>query len=83
MSEAPECSVPRAPLTSRELEVVELVMSGLASAEIAEELGITRNTAENHRHSILRKARVRNTAELVRLATLAQLAPTVALPSSE
>lgn len=43
------------PLTSRELEVLKLIVEGLSNPEIAERLTITKATAKAHVHSILQK----------------------------
>jgi DNA-binding NarL/FixJ family response regulator len=43
------------PLTSRELEVLRLIVDGLSNPEIAERLTITKATAKAHVHSILQK----------------------------
>ncbi len=50
-------------LSARECEVLVLVVDGYSNREIAEELGITRNTVKNHLRSILAKLRVRNRAQ--------------------
>ena len=42
-------------LTSRELDVLELMVEGLSNPEIADKLVITRATAKAHVHSILQK----------------------------
>lgn len=42
-------------LTSRELEVLKLIVEGLSNPQIAERLYITRATAKAHVHSILQK----------------------------
>lgn len=57
-----------ASLTPRELEVLDLVVEGLASKEIAARLGVSVKTIEAHRSGIMRKLHVRCVAELVRLA---------------
>lgn len=43
------------PLTSREMEVLRLIVDGLSNPEIAEKLTITKATAKAHVHSILQK----------------------------
>ena len=48
----------RSELSSRELEVVELIDVGLSNKEIATRLGIEVATVKNHVHSILEKLRV-------------------------
>ncbi len=52
-------------LTMREIEILNLVCSGLTSHEIAEQLFISIKTVETHRTNIFQKAQVRNTAELL------------------
>ncbi|NOZ35674.1 MAG: response regulator transcription factor [Chlorobi bacterium] len=52
-------------LTIREIEILNLVCSGLTSHEIAEKLFISIKTVETHRTNIFQKAQVRNTAELL------------------
>lgn len=59
---------PYGALTSREREVLHLVVDGLTTKEIARRLDISVKTAENHRGRILQKLDVRNSAELVRYA---------------
>ncbi|MBI1343247.1 MAG: response regulator [Terrimonas sp.] len=56
-------------LSDRELEIVVLIKKGLSSKEIAENLQITTKTVEVHRYNILKKLNLRNTAELVNLAS--------------
>jgi len=47
-------------LSARECEVLALVVDGYSNREIAEELGIARNTVKNHLRHILAKLGVRN-----------------------
>jgi two-component system, NarL family, nitrate/nitrite response regulator NarL len=51
-------------LTSRELQVVEAVVSGYTNKEIAERLAISQNTAKHHLSSIFDKLGVSNRLEL-------------------
>jgi DNA-binding NarL/FixJ family response regulator len=53
-------------LTKREKEIISLVIEGMSNAEIAEQLGISVRTVENHRFNMLRKIGARNTPELVK-----------------
>jgi DNA-binding NarL/FixJ family response regulator len=61
-------TVPRDPLTPRELQVVKLIAEGYTSDEIAQALTISRKTVEHHRANILGKLGMRNGAELTRYA---------------
>jgi DNA-binding NarL/FixJ family response regulator len=54
--------------TPREREVLRLVWGGLSNREIADQLGISSRTIEAHRASLMKKLRVANTAQLVRIA---------------
>ena len=54
--------------TPREREVLKMVWSGLSNREIADRLGISSRTIEAHRASLMKKLRVANTAQLVRIA---------------
>lgn len=55
-------------LTNREREVLHLLAEGLTNAEVASRLGISPRTVEVHRAHLMRKLRLRNHAELVRIA---------------
>jgi DNA-binding NarL/FixJ family response regulator len=52
-------------LTDREKEVLSLIFKGCTSKEIADRLFLSIKTVEVHRTNILRKANVRNIAELI------------------
>ncbi len=56
-------SAAQARLSARECEVLALVVNGYSNQEIAEELGIARNTVKNHLRSILAKLGVKNRAQ--------------------
>ncbi len=58
----------RAPLTAREVQVLELVADGRSTKEIAAELNISYKTADSHRSRIMEKVGVHETASLVRYA---------------
>ena len=52
-------------LTEREREVLKLICLELTTGEIAEQLFISKRTAEGHRNSLLLKTGCKNTAGLV------------------
>jgi DNA-binding NarL/FixJ family response regulator len=55
-------------LSKREREVLKLIAEGKLNKEIADLLFISVRTVENHRANILRKLKLKKTAELVRYA---------------
>lgn len=57
-------------LSPRQREVMDLVVQGLSSKEIAVRLGISPRTVETYRLWIMEKTGAANTAELVRMAML-------------
>jgi DNA-binding CsgD family transcriptional regulator len=56
------------PLSDRELQVIELVASGLTNEQIAEQLEISKRTVDNHLSNILTKTDTKNRVALVRWA---------------
>ncbi len=60
-------------LTRRERQVLERVVAGRSSKEIARDLGISIKTVELHRSNLLRKAGVHGSVELARIAVDAGL----------
>jgi len=58
-------------LTPRQRQVLELVLAGHPSKNIAADLGVSRRTVENHRASIMKKTGSRNFPALARLALAA------------
>ncbi len=58
----------QAPLSDRELQVIELVASGLTNQDIAEKLEISKRTVDNHISNILTKTETDNRVALVRWA---------------
>jgi two-component system CheB/CheR fusion protein len=61
-----------AELTPRQREIMDLVLAGHPSKNIAADLGISQRTVENHRASIMKKMDVRSLPELARLALAAE-----------
>src|SRR5208283_4822431 len=57
-----------AALTSREMEVLQLIAEGKANKESATELGISIKTVEKHRESLMAKLNIHDTAGLTRYA---------------
>jgi len=55
-------------LTSREIEVVDCIVNGLSSRQIAEKLFISTNTVYNHRRNIFSKLKINRASDLVRIA---------------
>ena len=47
-------------LTAREMETLHLLSTGLRYAEIARQLGVTRNTTAGHLKNVYRKLAVRS-----------------------
>jgi FixJ family two-component response regulator len=62
-------------LTSREFEVMQLVITGILNKQIAGELGTAEKTVKVHRGRVMEKLGVTSVAELVRLAQRARVAP--------
>lgn len=56
------------PLTSREIEIVRFVASGLIAKEIASELHLSTHTIYTHRKNIMKKLKISSTSELVLFA---------------
>jgi DNA-binding NarL/FixJ family response regulator len=55
-------------ITSRELEILQLIALGLTSQDISKKLYISKNTVETHRKNLLAKLNVKNTASLLKFA---------------
>ncbi|MEO5711862.1 MAG: response regulator transcription factor [Luteolibacter sp.] len=55
-------------LTSREMEVLQLVAEGKANKETADELHISIKTVEKHRQNLMEKLNIHDTASLTRYA---------------
>ena len=62
-----EAQARTAHLTNREKDVMAYLLRGVANKVIAAELGISQRTVESHRARLLRKMRVRNIVQLVRV----------------
>jgi DNA-binding NarL/FixJ family response regulator len=55
-------------LSGRELQIIELVATGLTNQDISEKLEISKRTVDNHISNILHKTKTDNRVELVRWA---------------
>lgn len=60
-------------LTERESEIVDAIVAGRSSKQIAEALSVSQRTVEAHRANVLQKLGISNTASLVRLAVIASM----------
>ena len=58
-------------LTPRQIQVMEMVLAGHPSKNIAADLGISRRTVENHRGRIMRRTGSKSLPALARLALIA------------
>jgi DNA-binding NarL/FixJ family response regulator len=61
----------KATLSSREVEVLQLIAEGRANKQVAAELGISIKTVEKHRQHLMRKLDLHDTAGLTRYAIAA------------
>ncbi len=59
--------------TQREKEILKLITEGMSNKAIADKLFISVKTVETHRTNLLKKAEVKNTAELVKFAIINKL----------
>ncbi len=68
MAEGESQAQVQAPLSERELQVIELVAIGLTNQDIAIRLEISKRTVDNHISNILTKTETENRVALVRWA---------------
>jgi DNA-binding NarL/FixJ family response regulator len=59
---------PRSELSERELEIIELVATGLTNQEIARQLTISKRTVDNHVSNIFTKTGAKNRVALLNWA---------------
>ena len=55
-------------MTSREVEVLQLIAEGRANKQVAADLGISVKTVEKHRQRLMEKLNIHDTAGLTRYA---------------
>jgi two-component system CheB/CheR fusion protein len=60
-------------LTARQRQIMELVLAGYPSKNIAADLGISQRTVENHRAAVMKKTGSHSLSALIRLALAADL----------
>lgn len=56
-------------LSKREVEIIHLLQQGLTNQEVAERIFLSVYTVQTHRRNIIEKLKVKNSAELMNLAT--------------
>ncbi|HVT91159.1 MAG TPA: response regulator [Tepidisphaeraceae bacterium] len=64
-----------ADLTTRELELLRLVVAGRSNKQIASDLNISIKTVANHRANLMAKTHALNAADLTRISTIAGIRP--------
>jgi FixJ family two-component response regulator len=67
-------------LTARQREILDLVVAGATSKDIARELGLSLSTIEGHRIKILKRMNATGLADLVRMITSSGIGPSKPLP---
>jgi len=72
-SEVESIRLRMADLTDRELELLRLIITGLANKQIASEMGISIKTVANHRANLMAKTGALNAADLVRMSMIAEI----------
>src|SRR5271163_1947130 len=66
-----EAATRLAGLTARQRQIMQLVLAGHPSKNIAADLGISRRTVENHRAAVMKKTGLHSLSALIRLALAA------------
>lgn len=57
--------IEKSELTSREMEILKLVATGLTNKEIADKLIISQRTVDAHKNHIMQKLKLKSSAELI------------------
>jgi DNA-binding NarL/FixJ family response regulator len=65
--------IPGAPLTEREVQVVQLLAQGKSNKEVAAALRVSTRTVESHRNHVMRKMNFASFSELIRFAIRSNL----------
>lgn len=69
MQEKPEPTSEAVHLTRRELEILALIVEGLSSKEVAEQLFVSKRTVDFHLDNIYEKLQVSNRMQALQRAT--------------
>ena len=64
----PNNSIIYTQITAKEKQILEQIILGKSSKEIAENLQLSIRTVDNHRANMMKKTKAKNTADLVKLA---------------
>jgi FixJ family two-component response regulator len=67
-------------LTSREKDVLPLLVSGLLNKQIAAQLGTSEKTIKRHRSELMKKMKANSVADLVKMAELLRDSPQSPIP---
>jgi DNA-binding NarL/FixJ family response regulator len=54
--------------TTKQRQIIQLIAEGKTMKEAADTMSISTRTAESHKYEVMRRLRVRTTAELIRYA---------------
>lgn len=68
VAEILEAATEREQLTAREKQILSLIAQGLSNRDIAERLGVSAKTVDNHRTNLMRKVQVHSVAGLIAYA---------------
>ena len=63
-----EHPLPGTPLTAREVEVLQMLASGMSNKQIAPAIGLSIRTVESHRNHIMHKMKFESFSDLMRFA---------------
>ena len=55
-------------ITPKERQILDLIVQGYNSREIADKLFLSIRTVDNHRANMMKKTKAKNTADLVKMA---------------
>lgn len=64
----PNSSIIYTQITAKEKQILEQIILGKSSKEIAENLQLSIRTVDNHRANMMKKTKAKNTADLVKMA---------------